>query len=83
MWWNPWEKRGRRNVSPDIHDTYRRTPFSDRVKEVDSLLDLQSIDRSVARGLSRCVIKTSLGRSNGRSAVSIPEKRRETLDSAK
>lgn len=49
-------------MSPDIHDTYRRTPFSDRVKEVDSLLDLQSIDRSVARGLSRCVIKTSLGR---------------------
>lgn len=70
-------------MSPDIHDTYRRTPFSDRVKEVDSLLDLQSIDRSVARGLSRCVIKTSLGRSNGRSAVSILEKRRETLDSAK
>lgn len=70
-------------MSPDIHDTYWRTPFSDRVKEVDSLLDLQSIDRSVARGLSRCVIKTSLGRSNGRSAVSIPEKRRETLDSAK
>lgn len=37
-----------------------RTPFSDRVKEVDSPLDLQSIERSVvARGLSRCVIKTS------------------------
>lgn len=53
-------ERGRRNVSPDIHDTYRRTPFSDRVKEVDSPLDLQSIERSVvARGLSRCVIKTS------------------------
>ena len=44
----------------------RRTPFSDRVKEVDSLLDLQSIDWSVAQGLSRCaVIKTSLDPMDG------------------
>lgn len=51
-WWNrrarEREREGGRERVAGYTRHVRRTPFSDRVKEVDSLLDLQSIDWSMA-----------------------------------